>query len=224
MSDNDKKQTENFKKIAEIPFDPVRKRNSVLVKDKNDYLLIIRGAPEEIFKLSNFPDQQAQVNAKVWVQNKGKEGKRVLAIAVKKIKTVKSDLVSEEKNLKFIGCISFYDPIKPTASAAIKKAEDLGVGIKILTGDSKEVATMVAYEVDLIKDKNKVITGDEFIYQTQEKQHRLVKEYQVFARVTPEQKYKIIQLLQEKYEVGFLGEGINDAPAPDLGHLVSQSL
>lgn len=219
LADKDKKQIENFRKIAEAPFDPARKRNSVLLKEKNNYILIVRGAPEEIFKLSHFVNQHTQTNANLWVKNEGKEGKRVLAIAIKKLKKTKDELISEEKNLEFIGCISFYDPIKPTAFAAIKKAGELGVGIKILTGDSKEVAATVAYQVGLIQDKNKVITGDEFVFQTQEKQHRSVNEYQVFARVTPEQKYKIIQLLQEKNEVGFLGEGINDAPALKIANV-----
>ncbi|MBI4226246.1 HAD-IC family P-type ATPase [Candidatus Roizmanbacteria bacterium] len=219
LSDKNKRQIEGFKKITEIPFDPVRKRNSILVKQKDIHLLIIRGAPEEILKLSHFADQRTHTNASLWIQNKGKEGKRVLAMAFKKIKMPEDDLIGEEKNLEFIGCISFHDPIKPTAFTAIKKAESLGVNIKILTGDSKEVAATVAYEVGLIQDKNKVITGDEFISQTQDKQHQSVNEYQVFARVTPEQKYKIIQLLEEKHEVGFLGEGINDAPALKIANV-----
>ncbi|KKQ77068.1 MAG: Cation-transporting P-type ATPase, partial [Parcubacteria group bacterium GW2011_GWA1_38_7] len=85
--------------------------------------------------------------------------------------------------------------------------------IKILTGDSLEVASAVAMQVGIISDLSKAMLGQDFEKLDSLGQHKAVNEIHVFARVTPEQKYKIIQLLEEKYEVGFLGEGINDAPA-----------
>ena len=155
----------------------------------------------------------------VHLKNAGNQGNRVLAVGIKKLKELKVDIVNEEKNLEFQGLLSFIDPVKPTAFEAIKKAEKLGVDIRILTGDSREVATAVAYNVGLIKNKNEVITGDEFMSQTPVNQADSIEKYQIFARVTPEQKYKIIQLLQKKHEVGFLGEGINDAPALKIANV-----
>lgn len=210
---------DNFNKISELPFDPDRKRNSVLLKEKNGYLLIVRGAPEEILKISDQPKNSSLKLIELWIEKKGREGKRILGLAVKKVNSPKNDLIAEEKNLDFIGCIAFSDPVKSTAVAAIKKAEELGVAIKILTGDSQDVATAVAQQVGLIREKDKVITGEAFFKQSQENQHSTVNDYHVFARVSPEQKYGIIKLLQEKFEVGFLGEGINDAPALKIANV-----
>jgi Mg2+-importing ATPase len=88
-----------------------------------------------------------------------------------------------------------------------------------LTGDSPQVAGAVAYQIGLIDDPSHVVTGDELEKLDVHKQLKKVRENAVFARVSPEQKYKIIQLLQEKYEVGFLGEGINDAPALKIANV-----
>lgn len=219
LPDKESRIIKNFKKISEAPFDPKRKRNSVLVKDKNEYLLIVRGAPEEIIKISDFLKRKIPPELLVHLKNAGNQGNRVLAVGIKKLKELKVDIVNEEKNLEFQGLLSFIDPVKPTAFEAIKKAEKLGVDIRILTGDSREVATAVAYNVGLIKNKNEVITGDEFMSQTPVNQADSIEKYQIFARVTPEQKYKIIQLLQKKHEVGFLGEGINDAPALKIANV-----
>ena len=219
LPDKESRIIKNFKKISEAPFDPKRKRNSVLVKDKNEYLLIVRGAPEEIIKISDFLKRKIPPELLVHLKNAGNQGNRVLAVGIKKLKELKVDIVNEEKNLEFQGLLSFIDPVKPTAFEAIKKAEKLGVDIRILTGDSREVATAVAYNVSLIKNKNEVITGDEFMSQTPVNQADSIEKYQIFARVTPEQKYKIIQLLQKKHEVGFLGEGINDAPALKIANV-----
>lgn len=107
----------------------------------------------------------------------------------------------------------------------MNKQKKLGVKIKILTGDSYEVAGYVATQIGLIDNPSKVISGHEFEALGTEKQHEAVLEFDVFARIIPQQKYKIIALLQEKLEVGFLGEGINDAPALKIANvaLVVQS-
>ncbi len=105
------------------------------------------------------------------------------------------------------------DPLKTTASDAISKAKSLGIEIKILTGDSPEVAGNVAKDIGLIEEKDRVITGSEFDSFSFSEKHEAVEKYRVFARTTPQQKYDTIKLLEEKHSVGFLGEGINDALA-----------
>jgi len=205
-----------YKRLAELPFDPKRKRNSVLIKKNSHYELIVRGAAENVFSICAKIDMETKHAFLNFLENEGRQGKRIIAIAKKAIVSSKDHLPNmkeEEKNHEFVGLISFTDPLKKSAHHAIEKARDLGVQIKILTGDSCEVAGAVAKEIGLIDNENNVMKGDEFDSLDLDKQHKVVEEYNVFARVSPEQKHKINLLLREKYEVGFLGEGINDAPA-----------
>ncbi|MBI4008973.1 cation-translocating P-type ATPase [Candidatus Roizmanbacteria bacterium] len=220
LSSEEHTEVKQFIILTEIPFDPERKRNSLLVKKNSEYYLVVRGAPEEILTLSNNLSLNELKNLESWIGEQGNKGNRTLAVGMKKVTAaVKDHLTKEENNLEFLGCISFVDPIKPTAYSSIKKAKEMRVGIKILTGDSKEVATAVALQVGLIKNAKEVVTGDEFIDQPVEKQHKIVEEYNVFARTSPQQKYAILKLLEEKHEVGFLGEGINDAPALKIANV-----
>jgi Mg2+-importing ATPase len=109
--------------------------------------------------------------------------------------------------------VSFKDPIKASTSEAIKNAQTLGVTVKILTGDSAEVAGAVAKSIGLLKDEENVMTGAAFEALKQDERLEAARTHHVFARVSPEQKHAVIQALEQQYEVGFLGEGINDAPA-----------
>ena len=109
--------------------------------------------------------------------------------------------------------VSFSDPIKPSTMQAAADAKRLGVKIKMLTGDSLEVARAVGEEIGLIRKGHGAITGKDFEEMGYEDKRTAVRQNGVFARVSPKQKFEIIKILQEKYEVGYLGEGINDAPA-----------
>ena len=197
----------------EIPFDPERKRSSVIVEKDSRVRLIVRGAPENILPFCQL-SEVLKSEISDWITTKGRQGIRVLAVASRSVdKKDKYDISKIEENVDFIGLVSFIDPIKTTAKESIELAEVLGVKVKILTGDSREVAGSVAQQVGLVKNINDVITGDAFDALQYREQQEAAEKYSVFARVTPAQKYKIIQILQEKFEVGFLGEGINDAPA-----------
>lgn len=202
-----------FKKIVEVPFDPIRKRASAIVRKDAKTVLITRGAPETVIPLCDLSPQE-QHEALSWVEERGILGVRVLAVAVKKISARKEySVIKEEKNLELLGFIAFKDPVKPSTFGSLHKAKSLGVQVKIVTGDSKEVAGAVAKDVGLIDSFDSVMTGEEFEKMSIQEQHDVVVNYHVFARVTPQQKHKIITLLKEKHQVGFLGEGINDAPA-----------
>lgn len=212
----DKKKLALFQKIAECPFDPKRRRNSVLIKDKDGTLiLIVRGAPEEIIGVCADFDQSAKKVFKEWLFKEGQQGHRVLAVATKKINPLDQmvDISLLEKDLNFEGGISFVDPIKKSTFEVIKKATGLGVRIKIITGDSLEVAFNVAKQIGLAQKNEQVMLAAEFISWSVEKQRKALPAISVFARTDPEQKYYLIKLLQENYEIGFLGEGINDSPA-----------
>ena len=217
---NSRKQFAGYQKIDEIPFSPSRRYNGVLVKKGSDLELIVRGAPEEILSLAENLNDGKLNSLQEWTAYQGRKGRRVLAIAKKRVGTNEAyHLEKGTRNLSFLGLISFADPIKSTAKNTIRKARKLGVGIKILTGDSREVAGAVAYEVGIVDSPEAAMTGVEFDALSHAEQSTAVEKYAVFARVSPEQKYKIIKLLQENYEVGFLGEGINDAPALKIANV-----
>lgn len=205
-----------YHQMKELPFDPVTKRSSMVVERGKSYELIVRGAAEEIVKLCAISDQEKK-KIKDWIQLESDH--RIFAIAKKSLTAAQAGKSIDEKHLTFVGLISFVDPIKKTAFEAVKKAEVLGVKIKILTGDSREVAGSVAQQIGLISDRSQVLTGEEFDALPVDKQVSAIHDYSIFARVSPEQKYSIIKLLQEKYEVGFLGEGINDAPALKIANV-----
>jgi len=209
-----------FKEISEIPFDPLRLRGSVLLEDeKGNSILIVKGAPEIILKLSSkFESGQDRETIEKEIIKEGREGRRILAVAYK---TIKKQNISEkdEKNLTFFGYFSFLDPLKETAKEAVQLARKLGVDIKILTGDSKEVAGFVAREIGLIEDSQKVILGETLDSLSEDDFGNTCQEFSVFARVSPQTKYKIVEALQKKYDVGFLGEGINDAPALKMANV-----
>jgi len=209
-----KQSLNEFEQILDMPFDNLRLFSSVLVKDKKGKkLLITKGAPEALMNIcSAFEDglNKEEINEKI--KKEGKEGKRVLAIAFKEFS---SNYFSkeDEKDLIFLGYFAFKDPLKKTAKEAMGLAKKLGLGIKIITGDSKEVAGAIAKEVGLITDPSKVILGEELSSLSPEDFEKAVHEFSVFARIPPQTKHEIVEALQKKYEVGFMGEGINDAPA-----------
>lgn len=206
-----------LKKLFEIPFNPTRKRNSVLIAEGNTKTLVVRGAQESVlpFIKKSKIAEETDFDKKLitWILSEGHKGRRVLAIAKKTVQFEKYTIKDEESDLTLIGLISFEDPIKPTTKEAVKKAEALGVHMKIITGDSAEVSGAVAYSVGIINSPSKVLTGYQFDHMSAREQAKAVKEFDVFARLSPEQKYKIISQLQKDYSVGYLGEGINDAPA-----------
>jgi Mg2+-importing ATPase len=203
------KELKKAKLIYEIPFSPQRLRNSALVEFDGKRFLISRGAPEKILEISKGNEKEEILKV---AREKGKEGKRVLAIAFKEF-SENSFSESDEKDLEFLGILCFLDPLKKDAKKTLNLAKRLGVQIKILTGDSKEVAAQIAKEIGLIKEENEVILGKDLENLPEKEFDEACEKYFVFARVLPETKLKIIKSLQKKYEVGFVGEGINDAPA-----------
>lgn len=215
-----RRYSRKIKTICEIPFNSFRMRNSVLVKmPEKDKLLIVRGAPEIILRLSSKLEGEAdRLKIEKEIEKEGREGKRVLAVAFKKFKEDEfSD--DDEKGLTFLGYFSFHDPLKSKANEAIHSAKEMGIQIKIITGDSKEVAGKIGKEVGLITDPEKVILGETLDSLSSDEFEKACHEFSVFARISPKTKYEIVESLEKKYEVGFLGEGINDAPALKIANV-----
>ncbi|MDD3006212.1 MAG: cation-transporting P-type ATPase [Candidatus Pacebacteria bacterium] len=212
-----KNELGKYNRIYEESFNPKKKKNEVMVEREGKRELIYRGAPERILEYCNSISKKQHMEIMYWIKQEGLSGRRVLALARKEIAPDVDDMETEARaqveGFELLGIVSFVDPIKKSTFAAIKNAQKLGVRIKILTGDSAEVAGAVAYEIGLSQSPEEVITAAALDEMDRKTRAVALDKYSVIARVTPEQKYKIIKELQERYQVGFLGEGINDAPA-----------
>lgn len=220
LSAKSRKVVAELERLDVLPFDPVRRRNSILLETKSgEYTVVVRGAFEDIVALSTGQSKSERAEWLAWSRRQGQDGCRVLAVAVRTVDRRPKLSPNLEKGLYLVGLIAFHDPLKPTAAATIREAKALGIRVKILTGDSPEVAGAVAHAVGLIPHPGQVMTGDVFESLPLALQREAVNERAVFARVNPRQKFDIIKLIQEKHEVGFLGEGINDAPALKLSNV-----
>lgn len=216
LTSEELQKAKTLTRIKEIPYDPSLKKNITLLQKNGTYILIIRGPIEEIIHYVTLPKDKLTLVQQWVIDEEEKKGNRVLVIAKKEFSAttpLSNNLINELTNLEFLGLISFSDPVKKTASLAIKKAQELGLQLKVLSGDSPYVCATVALQLGLISTRDDVITGAEFEKKSLEQRSQCAYSYTVFARVTPEQKYEIINYLQKKYSVGYLGDGINDAPA-----------
>jgi Mg2+-importing ATPase len=214
LTDTDRNKLGQAKRLAEIPFDPDRRRNSVLMEIDGQRTLIVRGAAEVICGFCPAMGQAQCNDLAAWVAKQGEQGRRAIAVAHKPWNKDTYDANDELSNLEYVGAISFVDPIKASTLQAVSDAKELGVSVKVITGDSKEVAGAVGQQVGLVKNINEVLLGAELEAMSHAEQLAAVNTHHMFARISPKQKYHIIELLQEQnIQVGFLGEGINDAPA-----------
>ncbi|MBX4200864.1 HAD-IC family P-type ATPase [Candidatus Parcubacteria bacterium] len=209
-----------FTVLQELAFDSFRMRQSFLVKDRSGKkVMIAKGSPDVILgRCSKFPGGQKRSEIKAAISSEGRDGKRVLAIAYKAM-TKEIISKSDESDLTFLGYAVFEDALKSTSQEAIKLAKKLGVQIKVITGDAKEVAGFVAHKTGLVQSAEDVVLGEELENMHQQEFDNACQDHNVFARVSPEIKYRIIKSLQKRYEVGFLGEGINDVPALKIANV-----
>jgi len=206
-----------YKIISELPFDSYRMKSAILVENtKKDKYLIVKGAPEFVLRNCKKPAYAKGFGVAREIlediKKEGQEGKRTLALAYKQINK-DSISVADEKGLTFFGYFVFEDPLKKTAKDAVELSKKLGVQIKIITGDSKEVAGYVARKTGLASGDQDIILGDELEKMSKEDFDDACIEKSVFARISPDVKHNIIKSLQKRFEVGFMGDGVNDAPA-----------
>ena len=207
-----KSDLKDYKILNENKFDFERRRMSVLVEDKDGHsLLIVKGAPESVLTL--LEDKKDQKKLLSQVKRCEENGFRVIAVAQRRISKETSSK-DDEKDLEFLGFLLFSDPIKEDAKASLEMFRQLGVKIKILSGDSVIVTKNVANQVGLEVDIDNIVTGDVLEGLSDEEIEKYALKYDFFARITPLQKYKIVAALnKENHIVGFLGDGVNDAPA-----------
>jgi Mg2+-importing ATPase len=211
----------DWRYLADVPFDFDRRRVSVLAEKAGERLLIVKGAAEEILALSVSVETAAGVAPldaarrdalDRMQQEKAAQGLRCVAVATRAMPGATAAGVSDERDLVFVGLCVFADPPKETAAAAIKRLENAGVRVKIISGDA---AASVQHLVATLKVPARgLLTGAEIAEMSDVALALKANHVDVFARVSPDQKTRIIRALQlSGHTVGFIGDGINDAPA-----------
>ncbi len=202
------KKYKSYKILDRNEFDFERRRMSVLVKSTNGKkYLIVKGAIEYIEELCGGKKIKA-------IDIYRKSGFSTIAIAIKELNK-NTSTKNDEKNLKLHGFLTFIDPPRASAKKAIFDLEKLGVEIKVLSGDDHLVTEAICKKVGLEIKGNKVIAGEDLDALSESQFKNLVENYNVFSRITPEQKYRIVKTLNkdENRTVAFMGDGVNDAPA-----------
>ncbi len=213
---------EKYSKVDEIPFDFSRRMMSVVVDGPNgERQLLTKGAPEAVFKKCAhfeyegeiFPMEPLLVGDLVEELNElNKDGFRVLAVANKKVEKRAAYSKADEDGLVLTGYLAFLDPPKETAAKAISVLNQHGVTVKVLTGDNDLVTRKVCTEVGL--NAEKILLGSAVEKMSDPELSESVDQIDVFARLSPAHKQRIVKALQKKgHVVGFMGDGINDAPA-----------
>ncbi len=213
---------ENYEKVDEIPFDFSRRRLSVVVSDGKKKQLITKGAVEEILSICSFVDYQGEVTeitkdikkeVMELCKDLNKQGLRVVAVAQKNdIGDVKKFAVKDENKMVLIGFVGFLDPPKESAKGAIERLNRDGIRVIVLTGDNEYVTKAICDKVNINTDK--IILGSKIDKLSDAALSRHLKKTNVYAKLSPIQKARIIRILKEAGNVvGYMGDGINDAPS-----------
>jgi len=225
-----------FQKVDEIPFDFIRKRVSVVVAQNKGHILITKGAPEEVLKTCTFilHGTTAEPFSEEWrertallYQALSREGFRVLGVASKELKTLKSTYTpDDETDLTFLGFVAFIDPPKETAHESLRLMHEAGIQVKIITGDNELVTRHVCAALEF--PITRAIVGSDIAQMDSDTLASVVEHANIFTRVSPPQKERIIRaLMKNNHVVGYLGDGINDAPsirAADIGITVDNAV
>ncbi len=212
-----------YRCIDDVPFDFDRRRLSVLVEHDGERQLLTKGAPEALVSLCTRAEladgsvvpldagMRARIDA--LLDAKGREGLRLLGVARRPMAVDCTKIApSDETDLTFVGCVSFIDPPKASVTAAVKRLREAGVRVKVISGDAAPVVRHLVETLAL--PACEIITGDEIAKLSEAALAARVEQTDLFARVAPEQKSRIVRALRRRgHTVGFLGDGINDAPA-----------
>lgn len=206
------KAMKGYKMLDRNEFDFQRRRMSVLVlgPDKKRWL-IVKGAIESLEKVAKVPKGMQEL-----IDRHRESGFNTIGIALKELKgTAVGSTKEDEKGLTMVGFLTFLDPPREDAKSSIDRLEKLGVVVKVLSGDDPLVTRAVCMQVGLPIVGGKIYTGDDLDKMTHARFVEVVKKYNVFSRIAPEHKYKIVKALNtgDKATIAFMGDGINDAPA-----------
>ena len=224
-----KKETEKiFPRINEIPFDSNRKMMTTIHRIGRKYRIICKGAPDvlldkctkEILEIGDSQDIKVKTLDKLKIKNENEQmahkALRVIAVAFKDVTELPSKIDSStiENNLTFVGLIGMIDPPREGVKEAVKTCKTAGIKTVMITGDHLETAKAIAKDLGILNNGEKAITGQELDKMPQEQLEKNIKEYSVFARVTPEHKVRIVKAWQRNGAVvAMTGDGVNDSPA-----------
>ena len=211
-----------YTKIDEIPFDFSRRRLSVIISDGKKKQMITKGAVEEILSICTMVDYQGNVsditreikqNILKMTKELNKQGLRVVAICQKNdIAEIQNFSVKDENKMVLIGFIGFLDPPKGSSKAAIERLNRDGIRVIVLTGDNEYVTKAICEKVGINTDK--IVLGSKIEKLSDTAMKRLLKKTNVYAKLSPIQKARIVRILKEDGNiVGYMGDGINDAPS-----------
>jgi len=225
----------DYQKLDEIPFDFERRRVSIVVRHEAERLLITKGAPESVLSVCSSYEVDNQQHAFDEVAHKHVEttyrelcakGYRVLAVAYTNVAAKEAYGPNDEGELVLGGFLTFSDPPLPTAGSTLEALREDGIQVKILTGDNELVTQHICSQVGL--DAGRIVLGTELEKMSDPALAHIAEQTSVFARVSPAQKNRIILALKNRsHVVGYLGDGINDAPslhAADVGISVSSAV
>ncbi len=213
---------ESYERVDEIPFDFTRRRLSVVVSDGKKKQLITKGAVEEILSICTMVDYNGEVseitkeikkNVIELSKELNKQGLRVVAVAQKnEIAGIEKFSVKDESKMVLIGFVGFLDPPKESAKGAIARLNEDGIRVIVLTGDNEYVTKAICDKVDINTDK--IVLGSKIDKLSDAALRRILKKTNVYAKLSPIQKARIIRVLKEAGNVvGYMGDGINDAPS-----------
>ncbi len=229
--------TEFYEKVDEVPFDFERRRMSVVVEDKNGKTqMVTKGAVEELLAICSHVEYRGMVGhltdeIKEDIANTvgrlNDQGMRVIAVAQKTNPSPVGEFsVADENEMVLIGYLAFLDPPKETTAEAIQGLQEYGVEVKVLTGDNERVSRTICDQVGLPVEN--LLLGTDVDNLDDEELSRAVEETTVFAKLSPQQKARVVTSLRENgHSVGFLGDGINDAAAmraSDVGISVNNAV
>ena len=217
-----KQVLKEYEKIDEIPFDYTRKKMSVVVKNEDGYRMITKGAIEEILKSCSNVNYKGEIKPitddlvkkiEKNADNLSNMGMQVIALATKdEYPGVNVFNTSDESEMTFVGYVAFLDPPKKDVKRTINELKRIGIKTKILTGDNAYATKNICSIVGLRSDK--IITGIELDKMTDEELSKIVEEVDVFARLNPLQKERVVDTYKKNgHVVGYMGDGVNDAPS-----------
>lgn len=200
-------------RVNEIPFDSNRKMMTTIHRKGNKYIVITKGAPDVLIERCENIDKSSIKRQNLAMANKAL---RVIAVGYKEMTTMPQKVTSEiiENNLKFMGLIGMIDPPREGVKEAVRTCKKAGIKTVMITGDHLETAKAIARELEILNPNDKAITGQELDKIPQKELEKKIKEYSVFARVTPEHKVRIVKAWQRNGAVvAMTGDGVNDSPA-----------
>lgn len=222
-----------YSKCGEVPYDFDRKRLSVVLADTRDVLLACKGATDSVLDVCEtfasggqiFPLTEARRAAEAErIATWGQDGRRVIALANKAVPAGHKCGPEDERALCLVGYLLFSDPLKPGIAKTVADLDRNGIGLRIITGDSRHVAAHVASAIGL---QPKILVGTDLVGLSDSAFARRITNINVFAEATPSQKERIVSALKATHTVGYMGDGINDTPslrAADVGISVDNAV